>query len=208
MLEDHPLFRPALIGLLLAVGVGLTAFLLFALGKDLALWVFGEHTMATVVASWAEPVGDKSQEELSFRYYLQYEFATPDGKLVTSTKSVSVQEWVGVGAGAQGRSTVDFYDGSAHGPAAPVYREQEHLTEFNAGGVAEAGTLAVVYFPLHPAHNRLEESRFIPLLACLYVPFLALGGAALGAARHLLRSQRSEGRANRTKWTTWQVARE
>lgn len=208
MLEDHPLFRPVLGGLLLTSGVALLCFLLLALGKDLALWVLGEQTQATVVERWAEPVGDKDREELTFRYWVRYRFATPDGQIVTSTKAVSVQEWVGVSSGAQGKTTVDFYDGQTQAPAAPVYREQEHLTEFNAGGVTEGGTLNVVYFPLYPAHNRMEESRFIPLLACTYLPFFLLSGVALAAARHLLRAQRAGSLAHRVRWATWQATSE
>ena len=204
-LEDHPLFRPAMTGLLLLIGAGLLGFLLFAFGKDVALWVFGRHVAATVVDRWAEPVGDKSREELSFHYYVRYRFATPDGRIVTSVKPVAVQEWVGVSAGAHGSASVDWFDGSSQGPAAPVYQEQEHLAEFNAGMEA-GGTVDVVYFPLYPAHNRMAEGRFVPLLACTYLPLFLLGGAALAGARQLLRAQRAEALAHRARWTGWQVA--
>jgi hypothetical protein len=89
---------------------------------------------------------------------------------------------------------VDTYDGEAEGPAAPVYQEQEHLTEFNAGGLATAGDVSVIYFPLYPAHNRLEESRFIPLLACTYVPLLIAGGIMLLLGRQLLQRESPAGR--------------
>lgn len=199
-LEDHPLFRPAMTVLLLVAGIALLGFLLVALGKDLALWVFGEHVDAAVVERWAEAVGDRDEEELSFRYYLTYRFATPDGRVVTSTKAVAVQEWVGVSASTQGRASVDFFDGTSKGPAAPVYHEQEHLTEFNAGGIEAGGTVDVIYFPLYPAHNRMEESRFIPLLACTYLPLLMLAGSALAGARSLVRAQRAEAPARRIDW--------
>lgn len=207
-LEDHRLFRPTAIGLLLVTGIGLLGFLLFALGKDVSLWVFGEHTTATVVDRWAEQVADEDAAELSFRYYVTYRFVMPDGDSVTSTRRVAVQEWVGVSSGARGRSSVDFYDGTSQGPAAPVYREQKHLTEFNAGGVDTGETIAIVYFPLYPAHNRMDESRYVPFLACTYLPLIALAGAALAGARHLLSAHRADVSGHRARWTTWQPANE
>ncbi len=105
---------------------------------------------------------------------------------MVSTKTIAAQEWVGVGHGSQGQAGVDFYSGEAKGPAAPVYREQEHVPEAVAGGLMSASEVDVVYFPLYPAHNRLEESRLVPLLACTYVPFLALAGLALVGGRRLL----------------------
>jgi hypothetical protein len=187
ILEESPSVKKGLGMLLLVAGIALAAFMLFALGKDLSLWLFGQPTMAQLVDCWAEATNAGEQEELTFRYYVRYRFITPGGKTIVSTKTVSAQEWVGVGHGARGQGGVDFYSGEAEGAAAPVYQEQEHLSEFTAGGVADASQVAVVYFPPYPAHNRLEESRFVPLLACTYVPFLALAGMALLAARHLLR---------------------
>ena len=33
----------------------------------------------------------------------------------------------------------------------------------------------VIYFPLIPTHNRLSDTRYIPIYICLYVPVLVLG---------------------------------
>jgi len=41
------------------------------------------------------------------------------------------------------------------------------------------GPVEVVYLPLYPAHNRLDDARLVPVLACAYLPFLFLSGAGL-----------------------------
>ncbi|MEJ2210765.1 MAG: hypothetical protein P8129_17235 [Anaerolineae bacterium] len=193
-LDDYPSLKRGLGLVLLVAGMALSAFLLFALGKDLSLWIFGRPVSAQVVDSWAKATNSGEQEELAFRYYVRYRFATPEGKVVVSTKTVSAQEWVGVGHGSQGQGGVDFYTGEAEGPSAPVYQEQEHLSEFAEGGMATAAQVNVIYFPLYPAHNRLAEGRFVPLLACTYVPLLAMAGLALLGARQFLHTDPAEDR--------------
>jgi hypothetical protein len=188
-LEDIPSLKRGLGGLLLILGLALLAFLLFALGKDLSLWVFGETASAQVVDRWAEPTNAGEQEELSFDYYVRYRFTTPGGKVIFTTKTVAAQEWVGVGHSSRGQGATDFYTGEEVGASAPVYQEQAHLSEFSEGGLMSAEEVRVVYFPLFPAHNRLEESRFVPLLACTYVPFLAVAGLLLVAGRYLLKKE-------------------
>jgi hypothetical protein len=44
-----------------------------------------------------------------------------------------------------------------------------------------------VYFPLYPAHSRLQESRFVPVLACAYVPLMVVAWALLGLAVYVMR---------------------
>ena len=41
------------------------------------------------------------------------------------------------------------------------------------------GSVEVVYLPLYPAHNRLDDSRLVPVLACAYLPLVFLSGAGL-----------------------------
>jgi len=41
------------------------------------------------------------------------------------------------------------------------------------------GAVEVVYLPLYPAHNRLDDSRLVPVLACTYLPLMFLSGAGL-----------------------------
>jgi hypothetical protein len=198
LLEDYPGIKRVAGWLSLLLAAALLGFLLFTLGKDVALWIFGRPATASIVERWAEPVGDPDAPELDFRYYVRYRFQTPEGRVVTSVKAVSAQEWTGVGFGAQGRASVDEFDGEAEGPAAPVYREQEHLTENTGGGLLTLGQVPIVYFPLYPAHNRIEESRYVPVLACTYLPFLVMAGAGLLVARHLLRREEVGGR---WEWT-------
>ncbi|MFN2292400.1 MAG: DUF3592 domain-containing protein, partial [Anaerolineae bacterium] len=42
------------------------------------------------------------------------------------------------------------------------------------GALQEGGPVRIVYFPLVPSHSRLEESRFLPALACAYVPLVVV----------------------------------
>jgi hypothetical protein len=53
--------------------------------------------------------------------------------------------------------------------------------------LTEGGPLAVIYFPLYPGLNRLEDARFIPLLVCSYVPIALLGWLGLSLGWYLLR---------------------
>ena len=56
-----------------------------------------------------------------------------------------------------------------------------------AGGSEEGGQIDVVYFPSYPQHNRLDDARYVPLLACSYVPALLIAGALLVAGWQLFR---------------------
>lgn len=200
-LEDHPSLKNALGVLLLIGGIALLASMLFALGKDLSLWVFGQTATAQVVDRWVETTDTGEQGELDFRYFVRYRFSTPEGRVIVSTKTVAAQEWVGVGHGSQGQGGADFYSGEAQGPAAPVYREQEHLSEFVDGGLMSAAEVGVVYFPLVPDHNRLDETRLVPLLACTYAPFVVVACLALVVARRLLKNESTQ-----DNWRIEQVA--
>jgi hypothetical protein len=188
-LEENSSLKRGLGILFLVGGVLLLGFLLFALGKDLSLWIFGQTTTAQVIDRWAEPTNAGQQEDLDFEYYVRYRFTAPGGKVVVTTKTVAAQEWVGVGHGSRGQGASDFYTGEEIGAASHVYQEQAHLSEFSEGGLISASAVNVVYFPPFPAHNRLEESRFVPLLACTYVPLLAVAGLLLFGARRLLRDE-------------------
>jgi len=58
------------------------------------------------------------------------------------------------------------------------------------GALTEGGPLDVVYFPLYPQHNRVDESRYVTFLACAYVPLVVLTWGVLGAGLYLLRPVR------------------
>ena len=141
------------------------------MAQDISIWVLGRHTTAEVVDAWIKQINDDAREP-TFQYFVRYRFTTSRGQVFTGTSRVGVQEWAGLGMG---------------GPVAAVYQEQENVPQYSAGGLAERGTVTVVYFPLYPAHNRLDESRFIPILACAYMPLIFLGWIGLAAGRHLVR---------------------
>ncbi|HSJ53021.1 MAG TPA: hypothetical protein VLC52_04670 [Anaerolineae bacterium] len=48
-------------------------------------------------------------------------------------------------------------------------------------------TVSVVYFPPISEHNQLDQSRYIPLLACAYLPLTMIGLGALFVGWRLLR---------------------
>jgi hypothetical protein len=58
----------------------------------------------------------------------------------------------------------------------------------SANELVDVGTtVPIVYFPLYPDHNRLDESRYVPLLACAYVPLVLLCLGVVGAGWHVIR---------------------
>ena len=62
------------------------------------------------------------------------------------------------------------------------------------GALSIGGPIDIVYFPLYPAHNRLDESRFVSVLACAYVPLLALSWICLAIGWYLLDPRRDRDR--------------
>lgn len=58
------------------------------------------------------------------------------------------------------------------------------------GALTEGGPVDVVYFPLYPQHNRVDESRYVTVLACAYIPLAMLAWGTLGAGLYLLRPTR------------------
>ncbi len=165
--------------LLLVFGLACLAFIIINLARDLSLWVFGQRVEAEVVKLWAERTSDDDAEQHTFRYFVRYQFATPDGKVITGSSGVNPVEWVGLGSSGRGSTGADYFDDSAVGPAAPVYQEGLHIPQDGIGGMREGERIAVVYFPPFPQHNRLDESRFIAMLACTYVPLVILGVVSL-----------------------------
>lgn len=59
------------------------------------------------------------------------------------------------------------------------------------GALQIGGPAAVVYFPLYPAHNRLDESRFVSILACAYLPLVMVSWICLGLGWYLFQPARS-----------------
>jgi len=159
--------------LFLVIGLTLLTFMVVYLAGDVSIWVLGRHTTAEVVDAWAEQTSESEEGELTFQYFVRYRFTTSDGQVITGISSVGTAEWAGLGLG---------------GPVDAVHYEQEHIPVYGIGGLEEGGQVAVVYFPPYPAHNRLDESRFVPILACAYLPLALLSLAGLVAGWHLMRS--------------------
>ena len=169
----YPLLRTLVGSALLTIGLGCLAFITINLATDLSIWVLGRRTSAQVVAAWAEETSGENATEQTFEYFVRYRFSTSSDEVFTRTTRVGVQEWGGLGMG---------------GPVGAVYQEQRKVPTHSVGGLKGGRSVAVVYFPLYPAHNRLNDSRFAPLLACTYVPLIGLGWAGLAAGRNLLTS--------------------
>jgi len=147
-LEDHPLVKTLSGVLFLVIGLILLAFVVVNLARDASIWVLGRRVTAEVVDLWVEQTGENEEEELTFRYFVRYQFTTSDDQVITGTSSVWVNEWA---------------------------------------FMREGSPVAVVYFPLYPAHNRLDESRLVPILACAYLPFALLSWAGLVVGWNLIR---------------------
>jgi hypothetical protein len=154
-------------------GLGCLTFLVVNVITDFSIWILGRRTTAEVVAAWVEETSEENATEKTFEYFVRYRFSTPSGKVFSRTARVGVQEWGGLGMG---------------GPVGAIYQEQRNVPTHGVGSLERGIPVAVVYFPLYPAHNRLDDSRFVPLLACTYVPLIGLSWAGLAAGRNLLKS--------------------
>jgi hypothetical protein len=157
--------------LVLVTGLALLTLVLFYLVQDASLWVLGRRTTAQVVGMWIEQDAKARTEAPAFRWFIRYQFRTRDDRVVAGVSRVSATEWA-----AMGHS----------GPVEVVYDAEGGSAEGEAGEIADGGHVAIVYFPAYPAHNRLDESRFAPILACAYVPLILFGCVGLVAGRSLL----------------------
>ena len=180
--------RRLLGGLLLACGTICLGLTFVYLARDLSLWVLGHHTTGQIVEKWAEQTSADDQRERTFRYFVRYQFATPDGRVFTRSSSVAPQEWVGLGRGAQQAHGGTGLIADESGTATGVYQEQATVPPATIGGLEVGSPIDVVYFPLYPAHSRLDESRLVPILVLAYVPLVALGLVGLWGGWYLVRS--------------------
>lgn len=133
--------------LLLVCGLACLGFVLYALGRDLSVWVLGRQTDAEVVELSVVRTSSIDEKEMTFDYYVAYRFTTPGGQSISNSVKADVREW---------------------------------------GALYEGGPVSVVYFPLYPAHNRLDDSRFVSLLACAYLPLMVASWTALGVGLYLI----------------------
>jgi hypothetical protein len=79
-------------------------------------------------------------------------------------------------------------------PGGQTVADSTRLDVREWGALKEGGPLDIVYFALYPAHNRLEERRFMPVLACAYLPLIVMTWIALGMGWYLVRP------AGRREW--------
>jgi len=172
MMEDRQHVRKWAAWPLLAFGLVCLIVATVNLSRDISLWVLGRRTTAQVTDAWVEQ-SDSGVGASAFTYFIRYEFTTLHDKTVTGLSRVGAQEWAGLGMG---------------GPVTVIYQEQTKVPQYGIGGLEPGNPVAVVYFPLCPAHNRLDEARLVPVLACSYVPLILLGWGALLGGRHLLRN--------------------
>jgi hypothetical protein len=151
-------------------------------------WLFGKKTSAVVVESWVEQTSAEGASEVTFDYFIRYQFTTENGQIITSSSRVGAGEWIGVGYGQQASVRHDAMDDQAQPVAAPDFQDQKHITEHTSGGMEEGKAVGVVYFSLYPEHNQLDESRFVTILACAYMPFVLVSVTAIIGGLRLVRS--------------------
>ena len=73
-------------------------------------------------------------------------------------------------------------------PGGKVFDGDSLVSGLEWSGLGEGSPITVLYFPLYPEHNRLDDSRYISVLACAYLPFLLLSLLMLTAGWRLIRS--------------------
>ena len=154
-------------------GLALLVFVAFGLAEDGSLWVLGRHVEAQVISTWVEEQSGKQGDSRIFHWFIRYRFTTVDGRDITGISRVSATEFAALGSGQ---------------PAVIVSGDCDDGSADRAGAILEGPTVDVVYFPPIPTHNRLDESRFLPVLACAYIPLILVGCAGLIAGRNLVRS--------------------
>jgi hypothetical protein len=157
--------------LLAAAGLIVLAFAGFNLARDASLWILGRDTEARVIDAWIEQDDEDRRDAPAYHWYVRYQFTTSAGRVVTGSSRMAAQEWTALGL----RNPVEFAD-QEEGPA----------TQHTGATLEEDRSVDVIYFPAYPAHNRLDQSRLVPVLACAYAPLIGLGWAGLAAGRRLL----------------------
>jgi len=86
--------------LLLLVGLACAGFLVVSLADQIPFWL-GRRAMAEVVDHWTEWVGEDSQGQRIYHYFIRYHYTTPDGETVSQISRLSGQEWVASDVGNQ-----------------------------------------------------------------------------------------------------------
>lgn len=170
-----------LLGLIVApLALFCLAYSTYYLASDLAIWLFGRHTTGYVVDKWAEQTG-RDGNELTFRYFVRYEFETSSGEIIGRDVPMGAKEWAGLGLGWNGPGKPGVIYTEQY-TCPPAWYDDVDRAETSVGEAVE-----IAYFPLYPQHNRMDDSRFIPLLAVSYLPLVALTAVLLRLAWTLLK---------------------
>jgi hypothetical protein len=105
------------------------------------------------------------------------------------TEAEVVELWVErTGASEEGELTFDYFVRYRFlTPNGQVIVDTSQLDVREWGALNKGGPLDLIYFPLYPPHNRVDESRFVSVLACAYVPLILVGWACLAVGWYLLR---------------------
>jgi hypothetical protein len=79
-------------------------------------------------------------------------------------------------------------------PSGEIFVGSSTVAGLEWGALSIGGPIDIVYFALYPAHSRLDESRFVSVLACAYVPLLTLTWVCLAIGWYLLDPRRGKDR--------------
>jgi hypothetical protein len=113
------------------------------------------------------------------------------GRRVTAQVVDSRYEMVDVADGAEFTARY-FITYEFTTPAGKIITGTSQLGGMEWSALGVGSPVDIVYFPLYPVHNRLDDTRFILLFAITYVPIVFLTWAGLTLGCYLLRRQCKE----------------
>jgi hypothetical protein len=125
------------IGGFLLLSIGLLVFFMVSkyMIKDFPIWFIGQDVSAIVKETWYEKVNLDDPADMTFEYFVRYEFTTEKGKIIIGTSRLGVTEWMRSGPGTN---------------------------------------IKITHSPFNAENNRVDDSRYVPLLLCAYLPFIFL----------------------------------
>jgi hypothetical protein len=113
------------------------------------------------------------------------------GRRITAKVVDSRYEMVDVADGAEFTARY-FITYEFTTPAGKIITGTSQLGGMEWSALGVGSPVDIAYFPLYPAHNRLDDTRFVLLLAITYVPIVFLTWAGLTLGCYLLRRPRKE----------------
>lgn len=85
--------------ILLSTGVIGLFFISYNMIRDFPIWFFGHEVTAVVEETILELDEENAAGEMSFKYYVRYQFTTLDGDTVTGMSKLGIQEWSSLSEG-------------------------------------------------------------------------------------------------------------